>query len=187
MDISKILNRYFGHSSFRPLQKEVIRRLTESTPAPSISRQTAGHSLVLMPTGAGKSLCYQVPALLFEGGTIVVSPLIALMKDQVDALRARGIEAQYINSTVSAAERAKRLDDFVYGKLKMLYVTPERFGKEDFMFALRRAKISLFAVDEAHCISHWGHDFRPDYSRLGEVRRELNYPLTIALTATATT
>ena len=172
-----ILYKFFGHTQFRGLQEEVISRLTTGPD---------GHALVLMPTGAGKSLCYQVPGLAFDGGTVVVSPLISLMKDQVDALKKRGIKTEFINSTVPAAERKKRLDDFVYGNLKFLYVTPERFGQHDFLFKLKRANISLFAVDEAHCISHWGHDFRPDYSRLGEVREQLGNPLTVALTATAT-
>ena len=172
-----MLNKYFGHSGFRGLQEEVISRLTATAD---------GHSLVLMPTGAGKSLCYQVPGLALNGGTVVVSPLISLMKDQVDALKKRGIKAEFINSTVPAAERKKRLESFVYGDLKFLYVTPERFQQHDFMFQLKRADISLFAIDEAHCISHWGHDFRPDYSRLGEVRKQLGNPLTVALTATAT-
>ena len=175
--IPEILKKYFGYSNLRGLQKDIITRLLGSS---------EGHSLVLMPTGAGKSLCYQVPGLILEGGTVVVSPLISLMKDQVDALKKRGIRADFINSTVPADERRKRLDDFVYGELKFLYVTPERFGQHDFLFKLKRAKISLFAVDEAHCISHWGHDFRPDYSRLGEIRAELGNPLTVALTATAT-
>ncbi len=174
---SDVLNRFFGYSEFRGMQEKIISRLLAGSDS---------HSLVLMPTGAGKSLCYQIPGLIFEGGTLVVSPLISLMKDQVDALKKKGIKADYINSTVSSADREKRLEDFVYGELKFLYITPERFTKHDFMFAVKRARISLFAVDEAHCISQWGHDFRPDYSRLGEVRAELGNPLTIALTATAT-
>ena len=177
MDIYSILKNSFGIESFRPLQEDVIKRLTEAAEV---------HCLVLMPTGAGKSMCYQVPGMYFNGGTVVISPLIALMKDQVDSLKARGIKAEYINSTVPADERVKRLDDFVYGKLKFLYVTPERFRNEDFLFKIRRAHISLLAVDEAHCVSMWGHDFRPDYSRIGEIRQALGNPLTVALTATAT-
>ncbi len=174
---SDVLNRFFGYPEFRGMQEQIISRLLKGS---------GSHSLVLMPTGAGKSLCYQIPGLIFEGGTLVVSPLISLMKDQVDALKKKGIKADYINSTVPSADKKKRLEDFVYGDLKFLYVTPERFSKHDFMFAVKRANISLLAVDEAHCISQWGHDFRPDYSRLGEVRAELGNPLTIALTATAT-
>ncbi|MDC7126862.1 MAG: ATP-dependent DNA helicase [Spirochaetales bacterium] len=176
-DIKTTLQKYFGHTDFRGLQSEVITRLMEESP---------GHSLVLMPTGAGKSLCYQIPAIMFDGGTIVISPLIALMKDQVDALKKKGIKADFINSSVTKTERDKRLEGFVYGDLKLLYVTPERFQNPDFMFSIKRANISLFVVDEAHCISEWGHDFRPEYSRLGEIRKELGNPLTIALTATAT-
>jgi len=172
-----ILEETFSHSEFRGLQEEIINRTIESD---------CGHSLVLMPTGGGKSLCYQVPGLYFNGGTLVISPLISLMKDQVDALLDRGVSAAYINSTVSSAQRQRRLDDFVYGKIKFLYVTPERFSKEDFRFKIKRAKIDLLAVDEAHCISQWGHDFRPDYSNLGEIRLLLGNPRTIALTATAT-
>lgn len=176
-NILELLNQHFGYKEFRGKQETVIKRIVE---------QKDGHALVLMPTGAGKSLCYQIPGLHFPGGTIVISPLISLMKDQVDHLKKRGIRAAYINSTVPAAQRARQLDEFVYGNLKFLYVTPERFQKHDFMFKIKRADISLIAIDEAHCISHWGHDFRPDYSRLGEIRKQLNNPLTIALTATAT-
>ena len=145
-----------------------------------------GHSLVIMPTGGGKSLCYQVPALGLEGGTLVISPLIALMRDQVDALRKRNIPAHFINSTVSARDRAARLDRFARGELKMLYVTPERFRKREFVDVIREAGVALLAVDEAHCISEWGHDFRPDYSRVGEFRALIGNPPVIALTATAT-
>lgn len=170
-----VLKKYFGFDQFRGKQKEIIDRLIYDNK----------HSLVLMPTGAGKSLCYQVPALCFEGGTIVISPLIALMQDQVDALRRKNIPASFINSTISAEEKDKRLEDFVNGRLKLLYVTPERFRKEKFTERIKDADISLLAVDEAHCISEWGHDFRPDYSRIGEFRSLINNPLTIALTATA--
>jgi len=139
-----------------------------------------------MPTGGGKSLCYQIPALIFEGGTLVISPLIALMQDQVDALRKRNIPASFINSTVSRNDRSKRLNDFVSGKIKLLYITPERFRKSEFVEEIKKVSISLLAVDEAHCISEWGHDFRPDYSRIAEFRELIGNPLTVALTATAT-
>lgn len=171
-----ILERYFNFNSFRTTQEEIINRLINEK----------GHSLVLMPTGGGKSLCYQIPALIFEGGTIVISPLIALMQDQVDALKKRNIPAEFINSTVSTEKRRERLNRFVEGRAKLLYVTPERFRKEEFVNAIKKANVSLLAVDEAHCISEWGHDFRPDYSRIDEFRKLLNNPLTIALTATAT-
>jgi ATP-dependent DNA helicase RecQ len=139
-----------------------------------------------MPTGGGKSLCYQIPALIFEGGTIVISPLIALMQDQVDALRKKNIPAGFINSTLSKKDRDERLEDFISGKIKLLYVTPERFRKNEFIDRIKTINISLLAVDEAHCISEWGHDFRPDYSRISEFRKLIGNPLTIALTATAT-
>lgn len=174
--MKELLKKYFGYDSFRGEQENIINRLVKEQK----------HSLVLMPTGGGKSLCYQVPALYFEGGTIVISPLIALMQDQVDALRKKKIPAHFINSTVSKQDREQRLEDFVTGKIKLLYVTPERFRKTEFIEKIKKANISLLAVDEAHCISEWGHDFRPDYSRIGEFRKILNNPLTIALTATAT-
>lgn len=176
LSIYEILKNYFGFDSFRGLQESIIKRIVDEKK----------HSLVLMPTGSGKSLCYQVPALYFENSTIVISPLIALMQDQVDALRKKNIPAAFINSTLSKQERGKRLTDFVSGKVKLLYVTPERFRKKDFVDEIKKIKIDLLAVDEAHCISEWGHDFRPDYSRIGEFRELLGNPLTIALTATAT-
>jgi len=175
-NVREILKKYFGFDDFRGKQLEIIDRLTKR----------GGHSLVLMPTGSGKSLCYQVPALYFKGSTIVVSPLIALMQDQVDKLKQKDIPADFINSTLSKDERDKRLKKFVTGRIKILYVTPERFRKEEFVDAVRNVDISLFAVDEPHCISEWGHDFRPDYSRLGEFRSLIGNPLTVALTATAT-
>ncbi len=176
IDPKNILEEYFNHDSFRGEQENIINRLVKDN----------GHCLVLMPTGSGKSLCYQVPALCFEGGTLVISPLIALMQDQVDSLRKKNIPAGFINSTLSKKERDSRLKNFLSGKIKLLYVTPERFKKQEFTDAIKTASISLLAVDEAHCISEWGHDFRPDYSRLSEFRELLNNPLTIALTATAT-
>ncbi len=176
MEAFEILERYFGYKEFRGKQEGIIRR----------TLYERKHSLVIMPTGSGKSLCYQVPALLMDSGTIVISPLIALMQDQVDALRKKDISAAFINSTLSKQERDQRLKQFVEGKIKLLYVTPERFRKPEFIKSLQKVNISLLAVDEAHCISEWGHDFRPDYSRLGEFRELMGNPLTIALTATAT-
>lgn len=172
----EILKGYFGYDSFRGKQEEIIKRIIEEKK----------HSLVLMPTGSGKSLCYQIPALFFDNSTIVISPLIALMQDQVDVLRKKNIPAAFVNSTLSKQEREKRLEQFVDGKIKLLYVTPERFRKKDFIEQIQKVKIDLLAVDEAHCISEWGHDFRPDYSRIGEFRELMGNPLTIALTATAT-
>jgi len=175
-DPRDVLKQYFNYSSFKGKQEEIINRLIIGN----------GHCLVLMPTGGGKSICYQVPSLIFGGGTIVISPLIALMQDQVDALKKKSIPAEFINSTVSPKTRRERLDNFVNGKIKLLYVTPERFRKHEFVKSIKTANVSLLAVDEAHCISEWGHDFRPDYSRIAEFRELLENPLTIALTATAT-
>jgi len=172
----EILNKKFGHDNFRGEQENIISNLVNNKQ----------NCLVLMPTGGGKSICYQIPALLFDGGTIVISPLIALMQDQVDALKSKNISGEFINSTVNPSQREKRLDDFVNGKTKLLYVTPERFRKYEFVEKIKNANISLLAIDEAHCISEWGHDFRPDYSRISEFRSILGSPTTIALTATAT-
>jgi ATP-dependent DNA helicase RecQ len=147
-----------------------------------------GHDLLLVwPTGSGKSLCYQLPALVREGLTVVISPLIALMEDQVAQARKRGWPMTCIHSGVGREERERRLASVVAGKIKLLYVTPERFRQEGFQEEIQKVKISLMAVDEAHCISQWGHDFRPDYSRLKEIREILGKPQVMALTATATT
>ncbi|MEM6259724.1 MAG: RecQ family ATP-dependent DNA helicase [Planctomycetota bacterium] len=170
-----VLRRVWGYKDFRGRQAEAV------------ARTLAGeHTLVLMPTGGGKSLCYQVPALLLPGLTVVLSPLVALMKDQVDALVARGIDAAYINAALSRSERDKRYAAIADGRYKLLYVTPERFRKDEFRAALAGRKVSLLAIDEAHCVSSWGHDFRPDYTRLAELRALMDNPTTIALTATAT-
>ncbi len=178
-----VLTGRFGYHSFRGLQEEVI-----------LHTLAGGNSLVLMPTGAGKSLCFQIPALIFDqltvdgrkSLTLVLSPLIALMKDQVDALCAKQIEATFINSSLSAESRQQRYDEIANGRWSLLYVTPERFRKPEFLAVIRQRNIRLLAVDEAHCISEWGHDFRPDYTRLAEFRAMLGFPTTIALTATAT-
>jgi len=175
MKPKEILAEYFGHRSFRGKQEEIIGRLLGG-----------GHTLVLMPTGMGKSICFQIPALMRPGLTLVISPLIALMKDQVDGLRAKGIDATFINSSLSRTARERRLDELARGKYKLLYVTPERFRKQEFVDLIGTRKIDLLAVDEAHCISVWGHDFRPDYTRLEEFRALIGNPVTVALTATAT-
>lgn len=165
----------FGLSGFRPGQREVIDTVL------------AGQDcLCVMPTGGGKSLCYQLPALARPGTTLVVSPLIALMKDQVDQLHALKLRATFINSTLSAAEQYDRLDRLARGEYELVYVVPERFRSPRFVDAVQAVRLSLLAIDEAHCISEWGHDFRPDYARLGQFRRRLGNPPTIALTATAT-
>lgn len=174
-DPQQALQDYFGFESLRSGQDEIVAAIMEG-------RDT----LAIMPTGGGKSLCYQLPALCREGVTIVVSPLIALMKDQVDALMARGIPAAAINSSLGGEEYRQVMNDFRRGDLKIVYVAPERFGNEGFMRTLQSMQISLLAIDEAHCLSQWGHDFRPDYLRLGRVRAELGNPQTVALTATAT-
>ncbi len=169
------LRRAFGHTGFREGQEQVMRALLD------------GHSaLAVFPTGGGKSLCYQLPGILFDGLTLVVSPLIALMKDQVDVLKTRGIAAARLDSTLSAAEVFEILDGITAGTLKLLYVAPERFVSETFVARLKRAKISLLAIDEAHCISEWGHNFRPEYLRLAALAKKLRIPRVLALTATAT-
>lgn len=175
MELSTVLRERFGFQEFRPAQKQVIDTVM------------AGHSvLAVMPTGSGKSLCYQLPALALPGLTLVVSPLIALMKDQVDQLDHLGLPATVINSTVSREQQRSRLEQAIAGKIKLLYIAPERFQNDEFKSALSRTNVSLFAVDEAHCVSLWGHDFRPDYLRLRPVIAALKSPTILALTATAT-
>lgn len=173
--MTEALKRYFGHGEFRRPQDEIIASILEGK-----------DTLAIMPTGGGKSLCYQLPAMLKDGVTLVISPLIALMKDQVDALVARGIPAAMINSSQTWDEQCAVLKSLENGELKLAYVAPERFRAASFMRALSGMKIGLFAVDEAHCISQWGHDFRPDYMRMGEVLDKLGRPPCAAFTATAT-
>jgi ATP-dependent DNA helicase RecQ len=172
----EILKHQFGFDSFRLTQEQAIEAVLAGK-----------DSVVLMPTGGGKSLCYQVPALILDGLTVVVSPLIALMKDQVDSLRVAGVNAAYINSTQSVHEQKAVLNDVSSGSLKILYVAPERLlhGGGQFLSFLKSIKLSLFAVDEAHCISSWGHDFRPEYIQLGRLKSEFPQIPVIALTATA--
>ncbi len=170
-----MLSASFGLDAFRPGQERVVEALL------------AGRSaLAVFPTGAGKSLCYQLPALLLEGMTVVVSPLIALMKDQIDFLQRKGIAAARLDSSLDASEQREIFDRLRSGSLKLLYVAPERFNNERFLGQLARVRISLFAVDEAHCISEWGHNFRPDYLKLAERSRDLAAERVLALTATAT-
>jgi ATP-dependent DNA helicase RecQ len=164
-----------GLQEFRPGQRDVIEAVLQNRDC-----------LCIMPTGGGKSLCYQLPSLARDGLTVVVSPLIALMKDQVDALQRKQIRAEFINSSIEAHEQQRRMDRLEAGEFDLLYVAPERFRNQRFIEILRKIGVSLLAVDEAHCISEWGHDFRHDYSRLGQYRKRIGDPPTIALTATAT-
>ena len=168
------LKRYYGYDNFRPMQGDIIQHILGG-------RDT----VVLMPTGGGKSVCFQVPAVVSEGVAVVVSPLIALMKDQVEALKANGIVAAYINSSVGQSEANDVARAAVSGHLKLLYVSPEKLLSEGFLQFLTRVNISLFAIDEAHCISSWGHDFRPEYTQLGTLRQHFPAVPIIALTATA--
>ncbi|MBC2592921.1 ATP-dependent DNA helicase RecQ [Ruficoccus amylovorans] len=171
----QVLRKHFGFDDFRDAQQQVVSSILER-------RDT----LVIMPTGGGKSLCYQLPALMMDGVTLVVSPLIALMKDQVDALRARGIPAGMINSSQNWEEQKEVLDLMRRDEIKLVYVSPERFRAASFTRSLETTRIAMLAIDEAHCISQWGHDFRPDYMRLGSVVEQLGRPLCSAFTATAT-
>lgn len=173
--LREALLEHFGHADFRPGQEEVVQSVLSGRP-----------TLAVLPTGAGKSLCYQLPALLAPGTALVISPLIALMKDQVDSLRERGIAAGKLTSADDPEERRATYSALLAGELKLLYVAPERLSRFDFREMLERVPISLLAVDEAHCVSQWGHDFRPDYLAIREIVQSLQPPRIAALTATAT-
>ena len=170
----QVLSQVFGYSEFRTGQLDIIE-------------QALNHrdSLVIMPTGGGKSLCFQIPALLMSGLTIVVSPLISLMKDQVDTLQANGVAAAYLNSSQTREESMQVLNAMQYGEIKLIYVAPERILQPSFLERIQQLHISLIAIDEAHCISQWGHDFRPEYASLGQIKSVLPTPPIMALTATA--
>jgi ATP-dependent DNA helicase RecQ len=173
--LKKSLRENFGHSELRPGQREVIDSVLAGK-----------HTLAIMPTGAGKSLCYQLPALEIPGTTIVVSPLIALMKDQSEKLEDAGMDAEEVNSTLNENEEAAALETIGQAGSEFVFATPERMTDPEFLALLKRGRVSLFVIDEAHCISHWGHDFRPAYLQLGAVIAALGTPTVLALTATAT-
>ena len=174
-DLRELLSSQFKLENFKLKQAEVFSHLLQGK-----------SGLVVMPTGGGKSLLYQLWAAQKDARVLAISPLIALMQDQVDQAKSFGIQATCLNATVSREEKEKRLKDWQAGKVSLLFVTPERFRKPEFLEAITKQQISLLAVDEAHCISQWGHDFRPDYTKLGEIREFLGNPQTLALTATAT-
>src|SRR5437867_5952854 len=175
VELRSALKRYFGFTSFRPLQEEIIRDAL------------AGKDVfAVLPTGGGKSLCFQLPALVRPGLTVVVSPLIALMKDQVDALKASGVPATFLNSSLAAGESRPRVRGLHNGEYRLLYVAPERLMLSGFLDDVKRWGVNLLAIDEAHCISEWGHDFRPEYRQLAALRKLMPAVPFMALTATAT-
>lgn len=174
-DIYTILQQYFGYTAFRPLQEDIINDILHKKDV-----------FVLMPTGGGKSLCYQLPSILMDGTTIVISPLISLMKDQVDSLSQIGVKAAYLNSSLSFEQQTDVINKLTNGQLSLLYVAPERVIQQSFLSILKRTKINFFTIDEAHCISQWGHDFRPEYGQLRILREAFPDQPMMALTATAT-
>ena len=173
-DALQVLHQVFGYSAFRDGQQQVIEATLQGQ-----------DTLVVLPTGGGKSLCYQVPSLLMPGICIVISPLIALMKDQVDGLNALGINSAFLNSSLTREEQISILNALHHGQIRLLYVAPERICQRDFIERLQQLPIRLIAVDEAHCVSQWGHDFRPEYHQLAQLRAALPQVPMMALTATA--
>ena len=174
--LKKELKKHFGYTEFRGEQEKIISTI--------LSKKNC---FVIMPTGAGKSLCYQLPAIILDGVTIVISPLIALMKNQVDQLNGLGIESKFLNSSLTKSEAKKVKEDALLGKIKLLYIAPEALNKEENIALFKKMKISFFAVDEVHCVSEWGHDFRPEYRKIRPLIDKINPDLNImALTATAT-
>ena len=175
-EAQNLLRKFYGYPDFRPAQKPVVQSLL------------LGHdTLAIMPTGAGKSICFQLPALVFPGITLVISPLISLMKDQVDALSEQGVPATYINSQLTLEESNARFNAIAAGRFKLIYVAPERLDTDYFRYIIERQEISMVAVDEAHCLSQWGHDFRPSYRQIAPFIAALpRRPLVSAFTATAT-
>jgi ATP-dependent DNA helicase RecQ len=171
---ASILKETFGYDSFRPLQRDVIENVLAH-------RDT----LAVMPTGGGKSLCYQIPSLMFDGLTVVVSPLIALMKDQVEQLRAYGVPALFLNSSLNPQEYQENMEYVKRGEVKLLYVAPETLLTPRILSLLAGLKVDCLTIDEAHCISEWGHDFRPEYRQLVQVRKQFPQAVCLALTATA--
>ena len=168
------LKKYFGYDSFRPMQGEIIQNIYQKKDC-----------VVLMPTGGGKSMCFQIPAITLQGTCVVVSPLISLMKDQVESLRGNGIRAAFINSSMTGVQQMEVERQDIEGELKLLYVSPEKLLSSGFMGFLRRISVNLFAIDEAHCISQWGHDFRPEYTKLKFIKSNFPGIPIVALTATA--
>ena len=170
-----VLKQYWGYTSFRPLQEEIIFSILQDK-----------ESLTVLPTGGGKSLCFQLPALIKDGMAVVISPLISLMKDQVDALKDMGIAAVYLNSSLSSGEQREIIGLIQREKIKLLYISPERLRNEETIDLLKSISLSFFVIDEAHCISHWGHDFRADYRNLRSIKETFSSISVHAFTATAT-